>query len=1094
MSSPTETQDGAAPAAMPTAEETADSSNLAAIPPQDMVTREPVAQGTMHEINANLHVCVMSDGTYASFADGHKMTISEAVYETLLQGVANRPTRPRPPSDISNITGLRSASAAMTNDEPIEWGDMDPNLVRELQQNPAKMKVFLATHKSKQPRLEYQRGGAAFVPPPEQPSSSSIGPTPPLATETPAFSQLQADSMTSWFEKYHHEQISPLLARVTSLETANLPEKFTHAERQARLDRLASLSVHADTYNRTCIVHGIPPFSNYRTIQDNLYYLLGSTGLSLDDLQSMTNHLLTTTSAFLKLTFVRESQARQFFQSFRQKKRYFRQRDTGDDVHVRVERDLAPTERIERQPLLAVVDCLTKIAPPGDPSPLYTEYLRTDFNSLQLWNPEDDSLLAQILYAQDSAANIVCHLGILPSHKTHILNTFGGALQSRMHDTLRFLQASANASRHRSTNVRFHYSNAQDISNISPSEALKYFPYEIRPLELTQDMQDTLAHSPQVLMEACASSGGLQAIIQQAMQDRGISHSDFGKGSKQKGNRPSRPERHDAQEETQEFAPRKGNKGKGKRQNQAGFAPQDSYTIRRGDWQPQNFDTNYQWQPPPANNASQWGPPSSLPSWGAQPVPAPVATRPGWGQRQQWSGGGGKNNSLLDDSTLSSNLIQCDDCSALLGTNSSCLVCTNSSHLEILQQFQRFEGLEAFDQPIVEWFACPFFVPRPDGSLPSCNTSNNQPCYCCITWDSWATRFYSGSLTAPEANPIMHSLMAAYERAVLELLENPVEIYQQYKTSYSDIYKLRFPDSVVSWWYMILNDSVSQNDPLDPLPKPWKHSSFANQSPSLLSQPPAFHQLSYPVKSCNIQDTSKFLSIIQFSCDGFADVLRDSFELPDFTVVSCFQYFKQDLITLDIVPWHSMVRESFRWAFQDLQIAPSFSVQSVEEIVYAVLSNRQDYLLDQFCKTFCFLLSKYPELMPVFLGQLPYSNEPLKKLAAAGSSYFDTVYHNLAALYNLHTTASQTILAPNTQFCEIYDLIVKTAPTQSPLHVQASSALARHWNNKGNSLESLALLLAERGEHAFIITQAWLILQLAYKDHTYPWIAQYLVP
>ena len=43
----------------------------------------------------------------------------------------------------------------------------------------------------------------------------------------------------------------------------------------------------------------------------------------------------------------------------------------------------------------------------------------------------------------------------------------------------------------------------------------------------------------------------------------------------------------------------------------------------------------------------------------------------------------------------------------------------------------------------------------------------------------------------------------------------------------------------MSWWHMILNDAELQNDPLDPLPKPWKRTSLESQSPSLLSQPPA---------------------------------------------------------------------------------------------------------------------------------------------------------------------------------------------------------------------------------------------------------------
>ena len=191
----------------------------------------------------------------------------------------------------------------------------------------------------------------------------------------------------------------------------------------------------------------------------------------------------------------------------------------------------------------------------------------------------------------------------------------------------------------------------------------------------------------------------------QATQDRGLSHSDFGKGSRPKGNRPNRCERSDAQDEGQEFAPRnKSFKGNGKRANYLDSIQQEAYSHRKGDRRPQQFDTRYQWQPPPDRNTQHWG---------AQTSPTPADTRQGWGQRRQWPNSGGKNNSLLDDSTLSSNLIQCEDRAALLGTNSSSSYCTSSSHLEVLQQFKRFAGLEAFDNPSSSGFLAPSMYRSP---------------------------------------------------------------------------------------------------------------------------------------------------------------------------------------------------------------------------------------------------------------------------------------------------------------------------------------------------------------------------------------------
>ena len=80
-------------------------------------------------------------------------------------------------------------------------------------------------------------------------------------------------------------------------------------------------SIESDLHKRTLIIHGVPPFSNKRSIDDNLGYLLYEAQLTSEDVQSVSNHLLTTSVGFLKLVLLREQQAKSFFTSFRQKKR-----------------------------------------------------------------------------------------------------------------------------------------------------------------------------------------------------------------------------------------------------------------------------------------------------------------------------------------------------------------------------------------------------------------------------------------------------------------------------------------------------------------------------------------------------------------------------------------------------------------------------------------------------------------------------------------------------------------------------------------------------------------------------------------------------
>ena len=252
--------------------------------------------------------------------------------------------------------------------------------------------------------------------------------------------------------------------------------------------------------------------------------------MKLEDIQSMTNHLLTSSAGFLRITFLREAQAKLFFQTFRQGRRYFRAKDQTADSQLRIERDISIHERIERQPLLALVDVLTKEATESG-SPLFENYLRTDLNTLQLWSPDEDStLIAMVIYTKQ-ADSVSCLLALLPQHRTHIISHFPRYFIDRMCQTIRFLQAYQNSIRHSTTTARFHYSQTMDITNIANTEAIRFFPYEVFPVDLTNDLQQQLQNDPGSLL---ASYQGLQPLIHQAMQDHNIDPADYGKGARGK--------------------------------------------------------------------------------------------------------------------------------------------------------------------------------------------------------------------------------------------------------------------------------------------------------------------------------------------------------------------------------------------------------------------------------------------------------------------------------------------------------------------------------------------------------------------------------
>ena len=112
--------------------------------------------------------------------------------------------------------------------------------------------------------------------------------------------------------------------------------------------------------------------------------------------QSITRYVLTSVVRFLRFAFLREDQAKQFFQTFRQGKRYFRSKDQSSDTQIRIEWPTSMHEVFETQPLLALVQRVYK-GTRGCWWAALRRYLRTDIPSLQLWTLGDDSTLLAVI-------------------------------------------------------------------------------------------------------------------------------------------------------------------------------------------------------------------------------------------------------------------------------------------------------------------------------------------------------------------------------------------------------------------------------------------------------------------------------------------------------------------------------------------------------------------------------------------------------------------------------------------------------------------------------------------------------------------------
>ena len=79
-----------------------------------------------------------------------------------------------------------------------------------------------------------------------------------------------------------------------------------------------------------------------------------------------------------------------------------RHSNNQEDVFLQIEGDTPTQERLERFPLTAIMEALTKTPPTTILNPFYDTYLKPELNSLQLWDHSGDLTLAQTRPANPS--------------------------------------------------------------------------------------------------------------------------------------------------------------------------------------------------------------------------------------------------------------------------------------------------------------------------------------------------------------------------------------------------------------------------------------------------------------------------------------------------------------------------------------------------------------------------------------------------------------------------------------------------------------------------------------------------------------------
>ena len=124
-------------------------------------------------------------------------------------------------------------------------------------------------------------------------------------------------------------------------------------------------------------------------------------------------------------------------------------------------------------------------------------------------------------------------------------------------------------------------------------------------------------------------------------------------------------------------------------------------------------------------------------------------------------------------------------------------------------------------------------------------------------------------------------------------------------------------------------------------------------------------------------------------------------------------------------------------------------------------------------------LGLHPFLVDIFC-QRSFSNAQLKTFCTPGAALMDHLYSNVHIMYGRAASDIKFVATPNDALVRLYDLVAPQLQQQGsmPKDKDLNTLLGRHWNNKGNSMEALAIYTWENGKDSLLWSYAKLMSDL----------------
>ncbi|CAE7738480.1 unnamed protein product, partial [Symbiodinium sp. KB8] len=174
-------------------------------------------------------------------------------------------------SEISGLTGLAPAGPIKEEEVDyscLEWGDMDPAYRRELEQKP-EVKKALQNFKRQAKAARLTPSGEFVEPNLEIPTPNN----PPSLDEELKQVEITGSSLETALKSYHERHVQPSFNMLADALTAVSNKKAPSVLRALNLHQMQLSNLEGEICHRTVILHNVPPFANYKSIQGNMRYL-----------------------------------------------------------------------------------------------------------------------------------------------------------------------------------------------------------------------------------------------------------------------------------------------------------------------------------------------------------------------------------------------------------------------------------------------------------------------------------------------------------------------------------------------------------------------------------------------------------------------------------------------------------------------------------------------------------------------------------------------------------------------------------------------------------------------------------------------------